>query len=203
MPTAKPPFSQACENNRGPILKVLQPVLANCRQLLEIGSGTGQHAAWFAPAMPHLQWQTSDLPENHWGINQWISAYPATNLRSPLSLDVLSENWPSVDNVQYDAVFTANTLHIVPWAGVVNMLAKVGSLLSRNGLLCVYGPMGYGGIISPQSNIAFDHHLRQRGSHMGIRQFEDINDLAGEAGLLLLKDYPMPANNHLLVWQKV
>jgi hypothetical protein len=105
--------------------------------------------------------------------------------------------------VQYDAVFTANTLHIVPWAGVVNMLAKVGSMLSRNGLLCVYGPMGYGGIISPQSNIAFDHHLRQRGSHMGIRQFEDINDLAGEAGLLLLKDYPMPANNQLLVWQKV
>ncbi len=202
MPTTKLPFSQACENNRGPILKIIQPLFANRQHLLEIGSGTGQHAAWFASAMPHLQWQTSDLEENHWGINQWINSVTADNLLSPLPLDVHNDRWRSVETAQYDGVFTANTLHIISWAGVVNMFVKVGALLPRSGLLCVYGPMGYGGVISPESNIAFDHYLRQQGSHRGIRQFEDVNPVASEAGLLLLEDYPMPANNRLLVWQK-
>lgn len=199
----KPPFSQACENNRDPILEVLQPLFANSRRVLEIGSGTGQHAAHFAPAMPHLHWQTSDLIDNHWGINHWIRAFPADNLLPPIQLDVHNNSWPSVETAQYDGVFTANTLHIIAWEGVVNLFAKVGALLPSNGLLCVYGPMGYAGAIIPESNRSFDDHLRQRASHMGIRQFEDINALAIQAGLLLLQDYPMPANNRLLVWQKV
>lgn len=193
------PFSQACENNRGPILDILMPLLATKTKVLEIGSGTGQHGVWFAKHMPHLTWQTSDLAENHFAIKQWISDYPADNLLPPIVLDMLADKWPSQ---RYDAIFTANTAHIMPWEGVVNMLAKAVSRLQPNGLFCLYGPMGYSGVISPQSNIEFDHYLRQQAAHQGIRQFEDINHLATTAGLTLLDDYAMPANNRLLVWQR-
>ena len=193
------PFSQACENNRRPILDILMPLLTTKTRVLEIGSGTGQHAVWFAQHMPHLIWQTSDLPKNHPAIRQWISDYPAANLLLPLELDMLKNNWPSQ---RYDAIFTANTAHIMPWEGVANMFTKGGSQLQPKGLFCLYGPIGYGGTIVPQSNIEFDWYLRQQAAHQGIRQFEDINQLAITAGLTLLDDYAMPANNRLLVWQK-
>ena len=193
------PFSQACENNRGPILEVLKPLLTDKSLVLEIGSGTGQHAVWFAQHMPHLIWQTSDLLENHWGIEQWLSSYPCDNLPLPLELNVFQDNYPVAN---FDAMFTANTAHIMPWEGVVKMFDRLAVQLPTKGIFCLYGPMGYDGLITPQSNIQFDQFLRQQSSHMGIRQFEDINRLASIAGLELLEDYALPANNHLMAWQK-
>ena len=196
------PFSPACENNRGPILEILKPLLVDKSSVLEIGSGTGQHAVWFAKNMPQLQWQTSDLQPNHAGINQWLDAYPSPNLLPPIELDMLGiaeGNWPNAD---YDCIYSANTAHIMPWEAVVNMLAQAGLQLRSNGVLCLYGPMQYQGVIEPQSNRDFDASLRQQASHMGIREFHQINQLAVEAGLVMLDDHAMPANNRLLVWQK-
>ena len=196
------PFSPACENNRDPILALLMPLLADKSSVLEIGSGTGQHAVWFAKNMPQLRWQTSDLQHNHAGINQWLNAYPSPNLLPPIELDMLDtvgSNWP---NGGFDCIYSANTAHIMPWEAVVNMLAQVGLRLCSNGLFCLYGPMQYLGVIEPQSNRDFDASLQQQASHMGIREFHQINRLAAEAGLVLLDDHAMPANNRLLVWQK-
>jgi predicted O-methyltransferase YrrM len=196
------PFSPACENNRDPILALLMPLLADKSSVLEIGSGTGQHAVWFAKNMPQLRWQTSDLQHNHAGINQWLNAYPSPNLLAPIELDMLDtvgSNWP---NGGFDCIYSANTAHIMPWEAVVNMLAQAGLRLCSNGLFCLYGPMQYQGVIEPQSNRDFDASLQQQASHMGIREFHQINRLAAEAGLVLLDDHAMPANNRLLVWQK-
>ncbi|MGB0669245.1 MAG: DUF938 domain-containing protein [Porticoccaceae bacterium] len=193
------PFSQACENNRGPILHVLKPLLEDKSSVLEIGSGTGQHAVWFAQQMPQLVWQTSDLPQNHAGIQLWLDEQPWPNLRPPLALDMLTTAWP---DAVFDVVYSANTAHIMPWEAVENMLTQVGSHLAKGGLFCLYGPMGYAGIIAPESNIQFDLHLRQQAAHMGIRDFLAINRLALEAGLVLLDDHAMPANNRLLIWEK-
>lgn len=193
------PFSQACENNREPIFEVLGPLIAHKTRVLEIGSGTGQHAVWFAQHLPHLVWQTSDLSHNHPGIRLWLVDQPSHNLRAPIVLDMLADHWPETT---YDVIYSANTAHIMPWEGVVNMLAQVGSHLLTGGLFCLYGPMGYAGKITPQSNIQFDLQLRQQAAHMGIRDFHDINRLAVDAGLVLLDDHSMPANNRLLVWEK-
>ena len=193
------PFSQACENNRGPILKVIKPLLADKHRVLEIGSGTGQHAAWFAQHMPHLIWQTSDVLENHWGIKQWIASNPSDNLPVPLELNIFQDNLPAAD---YDAIFTANTAHIMPWEGVKRMFDCLAVQLPTQGIFCLYGPMGYNGLIAPESNIQFDQFLRQQSSHRGIRQFEAINTLAISAGLEFLEDFALPANNRLIAWQK-
>jgi SAM-dependent methyltransferase len=193
------PFSQACVNNRTPIFAVLKPLLANKTSVLEIGSGTGQHAVWFAPQLPHLRWQTSDLMENHRGIMQWLEQFPSDNLSAPIALDMVEGNWPEA---VYDGIYSANTAHIMPWEGVVNMVANAGAHLLPGGVFCLYGPMQYSGVIEPQSNVDFDAQLRQRSSRMGIREFHDINGLALDAGLILLDDHAMPANNRLLVWQK-
>ena len=193
------PFSQACENNRGPILKVIKPLLADKHRVLEIGSGTGQHAAWFAQHLPHLIWQTSDVLENHWGIKQWITSNPSDNLPAPLELNIFQDNLPAAD---YDAIFTANTAHIMPWEGVERMFDSLAVQLPTQGIFCLYGPMGYNGMIAPESNIQFDQFLRQQSSHRGIRQFEAINALATSAGLELLEDFALPANNRLIAWQK-
>jgi SAM-dependent methyltransferase len=151
------PFSQACENNRGPILKVIKPLLADKHRVLEIGSGTGQHAAWFAQHMPHLIWQTSDVLENHWGIKQWIASNPSDNLPVPLELNIFQDNLPAAD---YDAIFTANTAHIMPWEGVERLFDCLAVQLPTQGIFCLYGPMGYNGLIAPESNIQFDQFLR-------------------------------------------
>lgn len=194
------PFSQACVNNRDPILEVLQRVFAHSQNILEIGSGTGQHAVWFAGNMPHLRWQTSDQPMYHAGINQWISQHPATNLVRPVALDVLADTWPSSN---YDGVFSANTAHIMPWEAVVAMFAGIRDHLLINGFFCLYGPMKYSGALGAPSNVQFDQMLRQQFPHQGIREFGEVNQLASSAGLKLVEDNAMPANNRLLVWQKV
>jgi len=184
------PFSEACERNRAPILEVLKRAFANSRRVLEIGSGTGQHAAYFAPELPHLIWQASDVAEHLPGIRQWIPD-PA-----PIELDVDRE-WP---RIQADAVFSANTCHIMSWPQVERMFAGIGRL--RPEVLALYGPFNYNGRHTSESNARFDAMLRERDPLSGIRDFEKINALAEAQGLTLGEDNAMPANNRLLVFQK-
>lgn len=193
------PFSQACENNRQPIVEVLLRAFADCREVLEIGSGTGQHAVYFAPRLPHLRWLTSDLRVHHAGILAWLDAHPAANLSPPLDLDVDCPSWP-VNRT--DGVFTANTCHIMAWASVVNLFSGVSQVLAAGGTLAIYGPFNYGGHFTSDSNARFDAWLKQQAPHQGIRDFEAVNQLAKSAGLTLLDDHAMPANNRLLVWRR-
>jgi hypothetical protein len=184
------PFSEASERNRGPILAVLKRVFKDRKRVLEIGSGTGQHAAYFAAELPHLVWQASDVAEHLAGIREWI-ADPAA-----IELDV-DKPWPAV---KADAVFSANTCHIMSWPQVERMFAGVGKL--RPAVLALYGPFNYNGRHTSESNARFDAMLRGRDAASGIRDFEAINALAGTARLVVQEDNAMPANNRLLVFQK-
>lgn len=194
------PFSQACENNQAPIFEVLQNVFSDRCQVLEIGSGTGQHSVYFAPRLPHLIWQTSDLAVNHAGIQAWHAAHPAPNLRPPLELDLGHSDWQLVAPAT-DAIFTSNTCHIVAWPLVEQLFALAGQLPAQ-GVLAIYGPFNYGGEFTSDSNRAFDAWLRERDAHSGIRHFEDIEALARKNGLALQQDQAMPANNRVLVFRK-
>ena len=203
-PPAGVPFSQACENNKQPILKVLQKELESSNHVLEIGSGTGQHSVYFAPRLTHLTWQTSDVTAHHAIINAWHTAYPAPNLYAPVTFDLSCDSIPfnQTINTSYDAVFTANTLHIISWLLVEKLFELVGNALPLQGKLVVYGPFNDNGRYSSDSNRQFDHSLRQRDNKSGIRDLQDIIKVAQENQLLLLRQYPMPANNQILVFQK-
>lgn len=193
------PFSAASEKNQEPILAILQTILTHPAEILEIGSGTGQHAVFFAAALPHLTWQTSDLVENHAGIQAWIADSGLSNVLSPLHLDVNAEIWPVQAT---DAIFTANTFHIMSWQTVQNAIKGIGKVLKPSGVFCVYGPFNYHGNYTSESNAAFDTYLKQVNPHQSIRDFEAIQQHAAQNGMHLLKDYEMPANNRLLVWKK-
>jgi SAM-dependent methyltransferase len=190
------PFSQACERNREPILAILKRVFKDRKRVLEIGSGTGQHAAYFAPELPHLVWQPSDVAENLPGIRQWVEETPAPNLRQPIVLDVDRE-FPCL---QVDAVFSANTCHIMSWPQVERMFSGVGRLLPPGGVFALYGPFNYHGKHTSESNARFDAMLRRNDPASGLRDLEDISALAKRAGLALAEDNAMPANNRMLVW---
>jgi len=189
------PYSQACENNKGPILEVLQPLFDNVTTVLEIGSGTGQHAEFFAAAMPHLTWQTTDMADNLSGIQQRIDQARLRNVPPVIEFDVNRHQLP---NGKFDAVFTANTLHIMSWRTVEQMFATISSLLNPRGQLCIYGPFNYGGTYTSGSNELFDQSLRSRNAQMGIRDIEKVQQLAQCFNFNPLKDYQMPANNRLL-----
>lgn len=193
------PYSVACDNNREPILSVIEDLFANCKTILEIGSGTGQHAVFFASKLPHLSWQTSDLQENHAGIKLWLNEVGLDNALAPLALDVTQSEWPIAE---VDAVFSANAVHIMGWDAVKAMIGGVGKLLSAGGLLVLYGPFNYNNSYSSESNASFDVWLKERNPESGIRNFEDLESLANTAGLYLQHDYPMPANNRILCWLK-
>lgn len=193
-------FSQACENNKQPILDILQRVFADRKRVLELGSGTGQHAVFFAAHLRHLFWQTGDLPENHEGIRQWLQEAQLPNVGEPLALDADQQPW-EVEPV--DAVFTANTLHIMSWPQVQKFFKALPTITLPNAKLAIYGPFNYNGQFTSDSNRNFDAWLKQRGAHQGIRDFEAVKELAEKAGFQLLEDNGMPANNRLLVWQKV
>ncbi len=197
--SANKPFSQACENNKLPILTVLQPLFAHLKTVLEIGSGSGQHAVYFAEAMPTLHWQTSDLPENHAGIKLWLDESALANVGAPLAFDVRSRVWPAQ---QYDAVFTANSLHIMAWESVQLMLGRIHQVTNEAGYLVIYGPFNYGNHYTSESNARFDHWLQQQNPDSGLRDFEAVDDMIKQAGLTLHFDKAMPANNRLLCWQK-
>lgn len=193
------PYSQACENNKGPILDVLKVRLGVSRRLLEIGSGTGQHAVYFAALLPHLQWQTSDRLENHAGINAWIDDFPAANLHRPICFTVGMDKWPDGD---FDTVFTANTTHIMPVPEAKLMMKMVAENLPDNGVFCQYGPFNIDGQYTSDSNQAFDQHLLSQGFG-GIRDVVELQNWVAESGLTLMQRIQMPANNQLLVWQKL
>ncbi|MEE8387238.1 MAG: DUF938 domain-containing protein [Acidiferrobacterales bacterium] len=194
------PHADACDRNRQPILDVIAPRLTNYKAVLEIGSGTGQHAVYFAQQLPHLTWITSDRQESHTGIRLWLDEADLPNTKGPLLLDVSQDPWPEVEA---DAVFTANTVHIISWSLVDDLFKGVGRLLPSGGLFMVYGPFNYGGQYTSDSNASFDQQLKDRDAKSRIRNFEGVNALARSAGLELNEDVAMPANNRLLVWRKI
>ena len=191
--------SEACERNKGPILEILGEAFARSRRVLEIGSGTGQHATHFAAHLPHLVWQPSDTGDYLTGLRERISHEGTPNLRAPLELDVRDLPW-AVEPV--DAVFTANTLHIISWDAVKDLFRGIGAVMSGPGVLAIYGPFRYGGRFTSASNAEFDRYLRARDPASGIRDFEEVNTLSSEQGLSLLADHPMPANNQFMIWHK-
>ena len=193
------PFSESCVQNRDPILAVLREWFADRRHVLEIGSGTGQHAVYFAPELPHLVWQTADVPQHHAGIRAWLDDAALSNVLPPLALDANDTIW---HGGRYDAVFSANTLHIMGWAEVEQCFAGIGAVLEAGGVLVIYGPFNYNGNFTSDSNARFDAWLKGRDPASGVRDFEAVDALARAQGLILQQDIAMPANNRTLVWHR-
>jgi len=191
------PFSQSCENNKLVILEVLERHFKAPGALIEIAGGTGQHAQFLSAALPHVQWQSSDIPGNVELLNQRLKA---AELPLALPFDVTQETF---DYPQVDYVFSANCLHIMPATAVVDFFRHMKTLLKLGGLLCVYGPFKYKGEFTSPSNANFDLWLKGNNPLSGIRDFETVCELAANAGLELIEDNAMPANNQLLVWKKI
>lgn len=193
------PFSAPSERNREPILATLREYFADRRRVLEIGSGTGQHAVHFATAMPQLIWQSSDRSENLEGITAWLDEAALPNTPAALQLDVATGPWP---NTQYDAVFSANTLHIMSWQEVEAFFAALPRLTIASAKLAIYGPFNVDGRFTSDSNAAFDASLKAAAPHRGIRDVADVDALAAAVGFVLRADVEMPANNRLRLWQR-
>ncbi|MEA1082200.1 DUF938 domain-containing protein [Marinobacter qingdaonensis] len=194
------PFSQACENNKQPILDRLSELFDQPGTILEIGSGTGQHAVHFAQHLPHLTWQPSDHPHNYRLCLAWIRDTYLTNINPPYPLDVASDDWAGLPATQ--GAYSANTAHIMSWKEVEAMFAGVAQTLPSDGLFCLYGPFSYSGRHTSDSNRRFNQSLRAQAAHMGIRDLEDLRRLGASTGLVLTQDFDLPANNRLLVWRK-
>lgn len=190
------PHAPSCERNRAPILEVLRAHFSGRRAVLEVGSGTGQHAVYFAAALPHLSWQASDRGENLDGIRAWLLEAALPNTPAPFEFNV-NQAWPIR---RYDAIFGANILHIMSWQEVERFFAGLPGILGEDARLVIYGPFNYGGRFTSESNAAFDAWLKAQGAHQGIRDFEAVNALAERAGLRLIEDRAMPSNNRCLVW---
>jgi len=196
------PFARSVERNRAAILDVLKRHFSRARRVLEIGSGTGQHAVYFAAALPNAEWQTSDVEAALPGIRSWLDEARLPNLPPVLALDI-NGPWPvRARDARYDAAFTANTLHIISWPEVQRLFAGLGEVLTEDALLAVYGPFNYNGAFTSDSNRVFDESLKRQSSTSGIRDFEAVDALAASIGLELISDHTMPANNRLLVWRR-
>lgn len=193
------PFSQACENNKVPILEILGPRLSEPGLVLEIGTGTGQHAVHFASALPHLEWQPSDHPDAMATSAQRLRSADLANIRPALALDVAVTPWP-IDRAE--AVFSANTAHIMSWPEVCDLFAGVAGLLGPRQPFLLYGPFHENGQATSASNAAFDQQLRARNPAMGIRDQAELVALGHRHGLALVETLAMPANNRLLVWRR-
>jgi cyclopropane fatty-acyl-phospholipid synthase-like methyltransferase len=192
------PHARASERNRAPILEVLRQQFAARRHVLEIGSGTGQHAVHFAAALPQLIWQCSDRAENLPGIRAWLRDAALPNTPDPLDIDV-NGAWPQL---RFDAIFSANTLHIMSWPEVQRLFAQLPAVTTGEAIVIIYGPFNSHGQYSSASNAAFDQSLRDRGAHMAIRDAEAVDALAADAGFALSADIAMPANNRCRVWRR-
>jgi cyclopropane fatty-acyl-phospholipid synthase-like methyltransferase len=196
-------YSEACKQNREPILAIIREVFADARNVLEIGSGTGQHAVYFSAQLPHLHWQTSDLPENHPGIHAWLNEAGLANTGAPITLDTNNSSWRQrLSGKTYDGLFSANTTHIMAWPAVQGLFATAGELLESNARFCLYGPFNYHGNYTSDSNRQFDDWLKARDPASGIRHFEELEILANTNNMTLEADHEMPVNNRLLVWKK-
>jgi SAM-dependent methyltransferase len=193
------PHAPATERNREPILAVLRRAFADRRRVLEIGSGTGQHAVYFAAALPWLDWQTSDRAENLPGIRAWLDEAALPNTPPPRALDVAEDTWPLQ---RFDAAFSANTLHIMAWREVEALFGGLATALQRDAVLAIYGPFRIGGRHTSDSNAAFDAELRARAPHSGVRDLEAVDALARRIGFGPMADHPLPANNRCLVWRR-
>lgn len=187
------------ERNKDAILAVLREVLPASGTVLEIGSGTGQHAAYFAAQLPHLVWQPTDLLENLPSIRAWREEADVSNLREPVELDLHARCWPVK---RADAVVCINTIHIVAWEAVQQLVAGVGRVLAPGGVFYVYGAYRYAERVLEPSNVEFDRWLKARDPRSGIRDFEAVDALACAAGLALCGDRAMPANNRSIWWTK-
>ena len=194
------PFAESCEQNKLPILDVLGRVFDQPGKVLELGSGTGQHAVFFTQQLPHLHWHPSDIEEALPGIRLWIKEAGHDRIEMPVALDVNIEIWP-FRNMDY--VFTANTTHIVSWPEVKSMFRGVAQVLKPGGIFCQYGPFNYHGKYTSPSNERFDQWLKDRDPRSGIRDFEDLVLLAKDNNMILYTDFEMPANNRILAWQKI
>ena len=193
------PFSAACERNKDPILEVLRLRFADRTQVLEIGSGTGQHAVYFAQALGHLTWHPTEQLVYLEDLTERVKLEGPGNLRPPTLLDVRQAVWP-VRGV--DAMFTANTLHIMSWPEVMALFNGIGTVLAPGGVLCIYGPFRYAGRYTSDSNQEFDRMLQERDPQSGLRDIEAVSLLADQYGLRLDTDFALPANNRLLVFTK-
>jgi SAM-dependent methyltransferase len=192
-------YAESCERNKGPILEVLRSAFADCKHVLEVGSGTGQHAVHFALAMPWLVWQPSEVADAMQGLRKRIFNEGPSNLRAPVVLEVTESPW---DVRKVDGVFTANTLHIMHWAQVEAFFSGLPAVTKPGAVLAVYGPFRYGGQYTSASNASFDEMLHTRDPQSGIRDFEQVDALARGAGFTLAADHPMPANNQAIVWKR-
>lgn len=200
-------WSEACERNRDPILAVLRRLLQDRQRVLEIGSGTGQHAEYFAAQLPHLQWQASDHPDYLPGIAERLAAAGLPNAPAPWPLQAVLTPVPGLAPLPaaplgFDAVFSANTLHIMSWPHVQALFAGLPAVMADDALLCVYGPFNYNGNYSSDSNRQFDGWLKARDPESGIRDAEAVDALAAAQGLRLVDDVAMPANNRLRIWRR-
>ena len=189
------PYAEACEQNKAIIFETIKPYLKG--QVLEIGSGTGQHAVYFAGLLPGIIWQSSDVEENLPGIEAWVSHSELANLPVPIALDVLGD-WPEQ---KYDLVFSANSFHIMDEAAVERSFNGIAECLKPGGVFIVYGPFNYGGDYTSASNEQFDYWLKARDPKSGIKNYQWIETLAHAANFELLEDAPMPSNNRTLIWQ--
>ncbi len=191
-------YSESCEKNKTPILAVLKEIFAERKRVLEIASDTGQHAVYFGRELPHLIWQTSELAQHHASIQAWLDEAQLPNVLAPLSADVNDARWP-VEPA--DAIFNANTVHIISWPEVELLFAHIERIIVPGGCVCFYGPYNYGGHFTSESNARFDAWLKSRNPNSGVRDFEAVNRLAESHGLELLRDIAMPSNNRILVWR--
>lgn len=196
---SKKPYAEACVKNGPPILDVLRQRLPEHGRVLEIASGTGQHAIYFGEALPNIEWQTSDLKEMHSGIRQWLDGARLENVLSPLSLDVMADVWPEPN---YDAVFSANSAHIMPVEAVEEMFIGVARVLNQGGFFFLYGPFMYGGEHCGDSNYLFDCWLKSNDSQRGLRDVDWLREIATKVNLSLVEDIEMPINNRVLVWRR-
>ena len=193
------PFSEACERNKGPILEVLRKVFSKTETVLEIGSGTGQHAVHFSKHLFHLVWQPTELGERVAMLKSRIDLEGPGNLLPAKELDVLRIDWGLEET---DAIFIANVFHIAPIEVMHSCLKGMSKCLKRLGIFCVYGPFRFGGEFTSPSNAQFDSSLKTNNPEWGIRDFEQLCQVAEEQGLAFEHNYSMPANNQLLVFKK-
>lgn len=195
------PYSAACDRNKDPILNVLKEHIDPAdRRLLEIGSGTGQHAVYLAPQFPWLEWFPTDLSNNLAGINEWLKEAGVPNIHSASRLDVSKDDFPKL---KFDVVFTANTFHIMHWKDCKTLMKLLGHRLREGSRAMIYGPFKYHGAFTSESNQQFDQSLKVRDPLSGIRSFEDVNANMEKNGFQLVHDYEMPANNRMLVYKRL
>ena len=193
-------YSPSVDRNKDFILEILKKYLISSGKLLEVGSGTGQHAVFFAEKFPKIKWVTSDIKENHAGIKAWLNEYQLKNISGPEKLKIGVDDFP---RGKFDFVFTANTLHIMSWKECKAFFKLLGKRLRKDSLFIVYGPFNYNGEFTSESNANYDLWLKERNELSGVRNFEDICRNMEKAGFELLSDYDMPANNRILVFKRL